>query len=177
VTQEIEEGETIFSIDRKLLITKKVYYECPFVQEAVGTEYKLVETFPKGFRHEAGKICLSLWLIYHDRLGEVSQYFPYISTLPEEANVIFSNDLKAIFAYLERHVPRLTRDEFLWAYGMIHSRRFKDWEEILIIESFDVLLYPIGDMVNHSDDPTSAAVPWEFVALKRLEEGGNLSLA
>jgi len=183
VTDHIQCGQTICSLDTSLLFSTQnpeSLQGCTWISRCIFQDDKLVDGFDAQFHDQAGKLALSLLVAYHDRLGKKSSWHPFIEVLPRNSWLEESDEEKKAFKHFKSIISDLDWMEFHWAYSMVHSRIFLDssklkWNVFRYEHPMLSCMYPIGDLANHSDQPTSIAMPWKFVALRDLEPGDEIT--
>jgi len=173
---DISRGETIFDIDERFVMNYKNIVDCCW------TETLLDEDFPHEFLSYKPDLGLALLLMYEQR-NPKSFWAPYInsslntSPISQEDFIVLSREL---YAFVSTKYEDIGWEEFYWAFANVRTRRFSD--DLTIMDKarlfmakdksraiFPAVMFPFGDLANHSDSPNAVPRSWKFVALKNIQ--------
>jgi len=172
----ISRGDVIFDIDERFVMNYKNIAECAWVEKV------LDEEFPEEFLSYRPDLGLALLLI-HERRDSTSSWAPYInsslntSPISEDDFILLSREL---YAFISKKVEDVGWHEFYWAFANVRTRRFSDdltiMDKVRLFMSkdksratFPAVMFPFGDLANHSDSPNAVPRPWKFIALKDIQ--------
>jgi len=168
VNRNLLKGEVIFELHPRYLLSPKVAMTCPWVQQAITRP-----DFPEDLIEVRPDIALAITLLY-EKTQPRSNWRAYIDSLPKKASSI-TEPPEARMAYESiKESLDISWDEFWWAYSMVRSRRFAYPFQKKDVVSY--YMFPVGDLTNHSDDPTAIpSAPNKFVAIRDLRSGDEIT--